>query len=441
MTNTDLKALIDLDITNKTTTNSITPTNVGVNLKKVVDYVDQEIQTISLTPGPAGSAGPQGPAGPAGLNWQGLWDEDTSYVEDDAVGYNGASWFCISPVTGINNDTPDNDTISWALLASQGAVGPQGSTGATGSQGPTGPQGIQGVAGPAGATGPQGLQGIPGVQAPKTRGTVTGSNVNYSEKILLPYDINIVNAGSFGSNFKLPDTSVVGKEIIVDIMDNGCSFYGFNGGNAFETAVNGGSSQITAQFNDLIKFTSISSNYWLVQYLSRSAPFFPVSPYSQQISANVTPTDFTDIKYVRIFASSAGRSIKWNKYIAVGDSVFVKNTSNFPVNFYALNLNLSDLGDGYITIQPGEYYYFVKEDSGTNTLTPFRLTNGNSRMFSYDSILSTPPTLSYMNTNYSNNVLYPVGCVIHFLVLTGGPLAYTKTSSNTWSRHALTIVT
>ncbi len=43
MTNIELKAQIDVDITNKTTAKSVTPTNVGTDIKSVVDYVDQEI--------------------------------------------------------------------------------------------------------------------------------------------------------------------------------------------------------------------------------------------------------------------------------------------------------------------------------------------------------------------------------------------------------------
>jgi hypothetical protein len=43
MTNTALKAQIDSQITNETTQNSITPTEVGVNIKAVVDYADQEV--------------------------------------------------------------------------------------------------------------------------------------------------------------------------------------------------------------------------------------------------------------------------------------------------------------------------------------------------------------------------------------------------------------
>jgi hypothetical protein len=119
--------------------------------------------------GPAGPTGPQGPVGPAALTWQGAWTSGTSYVLNNAVGYNGASYFCISPTSGT---TPPNlATANWALLASQGAIGPVGPAGPTGSSGPqgavgpAGPQGIQGVAGPIGATGPQGPAGPVGPAA------------------------------------------------------------------------------------------------------------------------------------------------------------------------------------------------------------------------------------------------------------------------------------
>jgi hypothetical protein len=86
--------------------------------------------------GVEGPAGPPGPVGPAGLEWQGQWVSGASYVEDDAVGYGGASWFCILATSGT--DAPDADTTHWALLASQGAIGPQGVQGPTGPQGPSG---------------------------------------------------------------------------------------------------------------------------------------------------------------------------------------------------------------------------------------------------------------------------------------------------------------
>jgi hypothetical protein len=105
----------------------------------IQDLVDT-IGTGSQGPqGVQGPAGPPGPVGPAGLNWQGAWVSGTSYVADDAVGYNGASYFCILATSGTT--APNLATANWALLASQGAIGPQG------IQGPTGPQGPSGGAG------------------------------------------------------------------------------------------------------------------------------------------------------------------------------------------------------------------------------------------------------------------------------------------------------
>jgi hypothetical protein len=95
--------------------------------------------------GPQGPMGPQGlqgipgidgAVGPAGLEWRGPWVSGTSYVADDAVGYAGASWFCILATS--NNQPPNLATSNWALLASQGAIGPTGSQGPTGAQGPAG---------------------------------------------------------------------------------------------------------------------------------------------------------------------------------------------------------------------------------------------------------------------------------------------------------------
>lgn len=118
--------------------------------------------------GVQGPAGPIGPVGPTGLNWQGSWVSGTSYVADDAVGYNGASWFCILATSGTSN--PSVDTTHWALLASQGAQGIQG------VQGPTGPQG-------AGAS--QTLQ-----QTVDLGNTVTDG---YSQLTLSEYGIQIID--------------------------------------------------------------------------------------------------------------------------------------------------------------------------------------------------------------------------------------------------------
>ena len=95
MNNTTLKQQIDTAITNKTAMRSITPANVGENIKATVDYIDQEIANIELTPGPQGEQGTQGPTGPQGI---------------------------------------------------QGEIGPQGPQGIQGEVGPQGPQGESGTA-------------------------------------------------------------------------------------------------------------------------------------------------------------------------------------------------------------------------------------------------------------------------------------------------------
>lgn len=92
--------------------------------------------------GVQGPAGPLGPVGPAGLTWRGAWVSGTSYIANDAVGYNGASWFCILATSGTT--TPNLATTNWALLASQGAQGIQGVQGPTGATGATGPAGTSG---------------------------------------------------------------------------------------------------------------------------------------------------------------------------------------------------------------------------------------------------------------------------------------------------------
>ena len=145
-------------------------------------YMSDLVTLISAEiPGIPGSEGPQGPAGttgsqgiqgpqgdqgiqglagtvgPAGLEWQGTWESGTPYVADDAVAYDGASWFCILATSGTT--PPDADATHWALLAAQGAPGLQGIQGIQGIQGPIGATGTQGI---------QGVQGLPGAAATQT---------------------------------------------------------------------------------------------------------------------------------------------------------------------------------------------------------------------------------------------------------------------------------
>lgn len=248
-----------------------------------LNAVVEEVNTISLTAGPAGPTGAQGvqgiqgvagaegiqgvqgnigiqgvpgPVGPAGLNWQGVWDTDASYVEDDAVAFDGASWFCIAAVTGTGNPDPQVDTASWALLAAEGLQGPQGLPGVQGVTGVTGPQGPQGI---------QGIQGIPGVDATSTKtvGTVLGGTV--AAPALLSNDINLISQGG-QQRYILPLLPGVdlGKEITV-ISGNGNSAYILSdvaqGQNIYTTS-NAYTSQIQVEFNETLVFTYIGAGFW-----------------------------------------------------------------------------------------------------------------------------------------------------------------------------------
>lgn len=111
---------------------------VAITGEDLINSVTENVlDNIVIPAGPQGLTGPMGPqgvagpVGPAGLEWQGAWTSGASYVADDAVGYNGASYFCILATSGTT--APNLDTTHWALLASQGSPGPQGPQGTPGA--------------------------------------------------------------------------------------------------------------------------------------------------------------------------------------------------------------------------------------------------------------------------------------------------------------------
>lgn len=124
-------------------------------------------------PGPQGEQGPQGvqgepgAAGVSGLNWMGTWEDTTAYSVNDAVAYQGATYFCIQANTG---EIPADLTEFWAIMAAQGETGPQGPAGTQGPAGVQGPAGPTGATGPAGPAGPQGEVGPQGAQGPAGTG-------------------------------------------------------------------------------------------------------------------------------------------------------------------------------------------------------------------------------------------------------------------------------
>ena len=272
MDNTTLKQQIDTAITNKTAMRSITPANVGENIKAVVDYVDQEMAAVELIPGPqglqgipgpqglqgipgevgsqgvTGPMGPQGvagPVGPAGLTWKGAWDSDTLYSENDAVGFNGASWFCILETASAGNENPEDDTEHWALLASQG---------------------VQGAQGP---------QGEPGVSALLTEASV-GSVANSAPFPVLEADICMVVSQNYG--YALPANPVLGQVKYVRAVV-ACLLYaspnpGNDGANNnFITPTGNGNTNVALIAQKVYRFTYIGKfgipyGYWTVEIIN-----------------------------------------------------------------------------------------------------------------------------------------------------------------------------
>ena len=173
--------------------------------------------------GPVGPQGPIGPVGPAGLTWRGAWVSGTSYIINDAVGYNGASWFCISPTSGTT--TPNLATANWALLAAQGAQGPIG---------PTGPQG------PTGATGPQGASGNNTLQQVLTAGSSLANGRNFQGTSAGTGNLGF-NVNGFGTNVASNNSGSNVNAFGTDAADNNTAndvnAFG-NGAGANNTGVN-----------------------------------------------------------------------------------------------------------------------------------------------------------------------------------------------------------
>ena len=124
----------------------------------IYQYIDGEIQnlqnqldTIELTPGPQGEQGIQGETGPIGPAGADGADGATGAV--GATGPAGADG-----ATGPQGEQGIQGEVG--PEGPQGAQGPRGLTGATGSTGPQGPQGTAGADGLAGADGADGESGM-----------------------------------------------------------------------------------------------------------------------------------------------------------------------------------------------------------------------------------------------------------------------------------------
>jgi hypothetical protein len=180
--------------------------------------------------GPIGPQGVPGPVGPAGLNWQGAWSSSGTYVVDDAVGYAGASYFCINNVS-LSAMPPSADTVNWALLASQGATGPQG------------PQGVQGPAGSGGVPGTTVGQTTywNGTQWTPTLGLYNNGSLSTASRV----GIGGINSTAYNLNI---NTTGLGFRVANSVVNGGVSFQFQTNSSFVNSGINGATHPLPNSF-------------------------------------------------------------------------------------------------------------------------------------------------------------------------------------------------
>jgi hypothetical protein len=285
-----------------------------------------------IPPGAQGPQGPQGvpgPVGPAGLNWQGAWSAASSYVADDAVGFGGASYFCIN-ATGPSAINPSLDLVTWALLASQGATGPQG------------PQGIQGPQGPAGSGG--------GGSVPNGSSqyqTLYWTGTQWSPSSLLT-NTNFGRVGINGVN----TSSSHALTVFVNPALNG------NGGLRLQNFGVGGS------VYNLIQTPTSTFQFGL----NPPAPGFPIFDGSMFFTMNQAKA----IKFATGFTAGGGDRliIQGNGQVVVGATVPTDpNSATLVVT--TKSIELEDIGAGIYMRSPNGSRWFVQvSNAGALTVVP-----------------------------------------------------------------------
>jgi hypothetical protein len=294
------------------------------SIGSIVDLIGDINQGPIGPQGDTGPTGPQGPVGPAGLEWQGAWNKNTSYVEDDAVAFSGASYFCILDIPGSSlNQSPENDTTHWALLASQGAVGP------TGPAGPIGPQG------------PQGDVSIPNATIGSVEYTIPNTP--------LTFDINTVYNN--GGTFSLPSltSNYKGKEIIVQCTTTSVLIKpSLLGATISSTNINGYSGQFQILENQRVKFVYLGNDYWFTVFLNPIAPVYTPTALTQgtiSIASGTTPYSVMlyDIN-VSLLSTSSHISLPTSNLIS-GKEIYIQTVDSIEIHGNPLNDGATQIFD------------------------------------------------------------------------------------------------
>lgn len=191
--------------------------------------------------------------GIVGLRPKGTYSSTTSYERLDVVDAFGGSFLCLKTGTGVSPVESTTDE-NWQCIAKRGAVGPQGTIGATGLTGPQGKKGdpfvyadftqeqlvlLKGPKGDTGSTGPKGEDG--------TSVHIIGTKESESE---LPTDASAGDAYLIDGNlwvFGASGTWINVGEIKGPKGDIGPA--GANGKTAYASAQSGGYAGTEADFN------------------------------------------------------------------------------------------------------------------------------------------------------------------------------------------------
>ena len=137
---------------------SLSGGEVDLSAYATIEFVEQEIEKIELTPGPQGIQGPKGDKGdPGTTTWEGITNKPTNLATESFVTQKIAE----ASLSGGDVDLSGYATIDFVTQeinnieltpGPQGPIGPKGDTGPQGERGIQGPQGPQGPKGDAGTT-------------------------------------------------------------------------------------------------------------------------------------------------------------------------------------------------------------------------------------------------------------------------------------------------
>ncbi|SFC07649.1 Carbohydrate binding domain-containing protein, partial [Pseudoalteromonas denitrificans DSM 6059] len=113
--------------------------------------------------GTNGVDGIAGKDGKDGLRFRGVWDQNTEYVKNDFVTYQGNTYITLNNLQSDNESKmPELDSQNWKLFVAKGDKGLDGKDGIAGRDGTNGSNGKDGIAGIDGANGLDGKDGIAG---------------------------------------------------------------------------------------------------------------------------------------------------------------------------------------------------------------------------------------------------------------------------------------